>query len=409
MSAVAVTQNAGGSVTSTLYLSNYYMQGFSAADNTVSVTFTYSQGVICSTTATTVANVACPAGLSGASCLAATCVGPAPSASVISKVYAGFTVCPAASLGCGRNGATASVDGVSLSAATFVVDAGRGESSPPPPPPQVAVPDQPQPPAATAPVSNPANPATPDTPNTPNTPNTNTPASASNASSGSTAPSAAKPIPQAGGATANPASAVPVAALAPADAGRTSPAAFVGGGVAAVVAVLCAVAFVVQHRRSQTRAEVARKRLSPEYPFGKPVNFEDPESIPNPPESPLPMPMPTLTPVIHKDAVLAARAYDHSATPAKFKSIERAPRTSGTLERAAPRAVSVDRSNTLERIPRHHAHQQPAMQPRFPVGGIAATPAATAETVVYPGYYDQQGVYHFFTPEELQAQQAGRH
>ncbi|KAJ3020057.1 UNVERIFIED_CONTAM: hypothetical protein HDU68_010383 [Siphonaria sp. JEL0065] len=418
---VEVTQAGnGGAVSSTLYLDNYYLEGIPAA-NMITAVFQISTGVLCSTSVTATAGASCPKGLDGTKCAILSCQAAAPVTSTSEPVVASITICPPSNLNCGAMSAISSAQ-VSLTAAS------PNPQQPPPPPataPTSLQPDQPLPTAGT-----PDQTAVVDVPGS-----TNSVGSHVEATTGSSAPSHGSPsTPNNGNPSVQPSSFSPAS---------SSPVAAIGGGIGgALIFVICAVAFFIQRRRSQAKRgrEVALERMtSPDLPFGRPVKFEQQERIARKPAE---VQLPQLS-------TTKEGKYDPTIAPPKFKSLDRAslgvpqsrrsnslgrpsqtnslgrPVQSNSLGRPAPAASGSNSSSntlergrrrssgasTLERTPRQRSKSKdaPFVDATSPLQQVSqrtiATTAASAVStavVIHPGYYDEQGQYHYFTPEQLQ-------
>ncbi|KAJ3018220.1 UNVERIFIED_CONTAM: hypothetical protein HDU68_011275 [Siphonaria sp. JEL0065] len=442
MSLIQVTQAAnGGAVTATLFLSNYYLEGFNGVDLTITTSFSYAGTTLCSTSAPAVANVGCPSGLTAASCVAVSCAGSAPPAPVTTYFVAPFVVCPKADPACANTGAQALSSAVNLSAPSSF----RGAPLPPPPPPAPVVPAP-----APAPVNPPAA-ASEDVPNPADPAPTNgsgSQANSANDSSSSSSNNSSNPlvvVPSSTSGNGSGSSSTgqnnqsrPGNNPIPAATASGSPIAFIAAGLVSVVAVMGAVALLVRRRSQNAQREreeiIAQKRMSPEYPFGKPITRASSDEVeemrvqfgvPPPPKSPLPLPSLDRINSHHLnksiDPILAAKSYDLNAQPMKFRSMsmERPAKTASLASPTSPSSTKsaaaiqheIYRANTLERAKHTRNASSSIAVSASSISSSSSSSASlsrassSSQDDVYPGYYDANGVYHFFTPEQLKEQQ----
>ncbi|KAI9348143.1 hypothetical protein BDR26DRAFT_854045 [Obelidium mucronatum] len=139
---VAVTQAPNGAVTSTLYLDTIYMNKFPSSANTLSLEVNYLAGFLCTTSIRVQpATAACPAAIGTSKrCISASCVSASDAIKKTgnTQILAKWSVCPASDVNCSTTDSFATP-------AVFLVE---GTSPPPMPPvvePTVPPVEQPQP------------------------------------------------------------------------------------------------------------------------------------------------------------------------------------------------------------------------------------------------------------------------
>ncbi|KAI9348056.1 hypothetical protein BDR26DRAFT_1004563 [Obelidium mucronatum] len=410
MALVQVSQGAnGGPISTSLILNNWYLQPIPLQDDTISVSFQYPQGgVICSTTSPTKLTIACPSGMAGTKCMRVTCQGPAASSGSSGIVRALFTLCPAANVACGRHYA------MEVSGTVSLVKAGNPVAPLPPPGPP-SVPGPPQPgiddsvivDAGVPPVV--ADSAGDGNTNNQNPNNSqesgtnvggigNPPAITNSTHDQSTAAvvAAAAPV-------------VPSAPPSPTSSGTSALVAYVGGAVTVFIAVLCAVAFFVQRHRREKAAATAEN-------FAE-FSLESRRSAQSLNHKPLPSIRVTLEGKYDPSQVVPA-AMGQTKTKKKHCSLDDAVysgtsrnwsderRTLGSLERN-PSSLKSKSSGVTLSSDRYRSIG--AVEPNK--GGTArgkkpSTRTSNQVVVIHPGYYDENGAYHYSTAEQMKRLQS---
>ncbi|KAJ3286381.1 hypothetical protein HDU79_006539 [Rhizoclosmatium sp. JEL0117] len=381
-STVKVTQATSGTITATVYIDQASLITLGPNDNTLIASFEYSAGVLCKTTTSISQTVACPAPvLAGKTCISASCTGPAPSVLVSDVVVAQTSICPSTELFCGMNAGIAVSDLVKLSG-TGNVGGGGGVA-----PGGAIAPVLPSgfvrsTTAAALPGGGGAN--TPDVPNTDGNGNVGS-------SSGST--TAGVPLPGGGGANTpgiaaktTAGSVIPSQSQGSSDGNSSGPsAALIGIGIAVALAIIGAIGFIVMRRRSIEKKKAARESLAADYYNGSvPHNFEE-----------------NAKPVSKNSAF-------NSAAPVALKALEKKEASKPETVQRSPQYVAPPRQGQTAVATSAIGQKVQYVAPQYAAAQNTSYPptsAAPQQPVTYPGFYDNQGQYHYYTQAQLQQMQ----
>ncbi|KAJ3024814.1 UNVERIFIED_CONTAM: hypothetical protein HDU68_007757 [Siphonaria sp. JEL0065] len=454
MALVQVSQGAnGGVVTTTLVLTNWYLQPVPAQDNTVSVSFQSPLGTVCSATGVAVANSACPSGMGGTSCMKVSCTGSPPQSSTTGVVRALFTLCPASNLGCGRHYSMEVSGTVTLK-----------KGSPVP----VPAPVNPQPPTT---GGDPVSPGAAVAPAVPEDPiaavgdtngmappaalDANAPTSADNngvnnssvdgatSNSSGSSPNTINSGITVGGNNNQPVTNSSIFKIGSGDSAVT----FIGGGIGVLVVVICAAAFFIYRRRGSRDSG----SLDSE---GKNLSSLENGSMPRSPHAPRVTPLPAIrqtkdgkfdptnvvgvahaskhhfaeagggrsNSVASLDRVASVKGSRHSRgfETTRYGSLDRAVSKNSRSSRDSPSLERMDNKKpSLERVGSKKAMRNSpplfgsptlsidrfksvgAVEPNSRSKKNSVDSTASTDAIVHPGYYDEEGKYHYFTAEQL--------
>ncbi|KAJ3077324.1 hypothetical protein HDU98_004286 [Podochytrium sp. JEL0797] len=347
---VSVSQLPSGAVAATLYLDSLYLLGIPSKANTISLEFDYSAGVLCKTTL--------PVGSR-----------PAPSVSVKDTIQAQFSFCPANDPTCGMNADSATSNEVSLIAA--------GSSGKP-----------------GSPGVGPGGAVVPNLPSATKAVPAATSAAAAAAASAFVAPVPPMVITSMDS-SPNPASNSNTGA-SPGSSGGPSMA-VIGGGVAALLAVLAVGFFVYRRHSSKAKRLAAQQRLSTVFGNG-PVAFSSTKDT-------LPV-----VPVLADPQVLSSPAglrngsqLASTNSAASYSTVPAELGVASLQQQQFEQPQYIQPQQYMVPPPQQQFVQQPVAQFAPPQNHVY--PPQNQQPVVYPGFYDQQGNYHYYSAEQLLQQQ----
>ncbi|KAJ3029286.1 UNVERIFIED_CONTAM: ATP binding [Siphonaria sp. JEL0065] len=366
---VSVTQSLSGSVTATLYLDSAYISNIAAGSDTISLEFDYPLGILCKATASVqTPSFACPSAMQarGSNCLAVSCQASTPSRSDTYQIQAQFSICPRSDLQCG-------LYDMAVSAQTKLGSGGsdnNGGDFVGPAPGGANVPDLPK--ATTA-----AGTAT----------TTGGNSSGSNSNVGQVTLNV--------GNTNQPSS-------------NPSPV-LIGVGSVIALALLGALGFLM-HRRRKSRAAAASAdddQLSQIYVNREPIRFEEP--------------LPAVPSEKGVARMNTSNSAFNTAKPVQLGALERAPSVKSTkFPKAFPEGRLVDPSGkeatAIEQFQPVYMQQQqqpiygaaayvvPQQGQPMQYAQYSAAPGAQnayppPQHAQHPGYYDVNGVYHFYNQQ----------